>query len=51
VIESTRAMDEDPKAVELMFRLAERSRERWPTHEELATAGSTPGLIPSEEAG
>src|SRR5438876_2967282 len=51
VIESTRAMDEDPKAVELRFRLAERSRERWPTHEELATAGSTPGLIPSEEAG
>jgi len=31
-----------------MFRLAERSRERWPTHEELASAGSTPGQIPAE---
>ncbi len=48
VIEVTRAMDEDPKAVELMFRLAQRSRERWPTHDELATAGSTPGLIPAK---
>jgi coenzyme F420 hydrogenase subunit beta len=46
VIESKRAMDEDPKAVELMFRLAQKSRERWPTAEELVTAGSTPGLIP-----
>ena len=46
VIESKRAMDEDPKAVELMFRLAQKSRERWPTPAELATAGATPGLIP-----
>ena len=42
MIEVTRAMDEDPKAVELMFRLAQRSRERWPTHDELATAGVHP---------
>src|SRR6266487_2160091 len=48
VIESKRAMDEDPKAVELMFRLAQKSRERWPAQEELLTAGSTPGLLPSE---
>jgi coenzyme F420 hydrogenase subunit beta len=47
VIESKRAIDEDPKAVELMFRLAQKSRERWPTAGELATAGATPGLIPA----
>jgi coenzyme F420 hydrogenase subunit beta len=46
VIESKRAMDEDPKAVELMFRLAQKSRERWPSHEELPSAGPTPGQIP-----
>ncbi len=39
---------EDPKAVELMFKLAAKSRERWPTLEELPTAGSTPGLVPTE---
>ena len=48
VIESRLAMDQDPKAVELMFKLAARSRERWPTTEELPTAGSTPGLIAVE---
>jgi coenzyme F420 hydrogenase subunit beta len=48
VIESRLAMDQDPKAVELMFKLAARSRERWPTPEELPTAGSTPGLIAVE---
>jgi coenzyme F420 hydrogenase subunit beta len=48
VIEVTRAMEEDPKAVELMFRLAQRSRERWPTPDEMATAGSTPGLVPAK---
>jgi coenzyme F420 hydrogenase subunit beta len=47
VIESKRAMDEDPKAVELMFRLAQKSRERWPTQEELPAAGATPGQIPA----
>jgi coenzyme F420 hydrogenase subunit beta len=46
VIESKRAMDEDPKAVELMFRLAQKSRERWPSQEELPSAGPTPGQIP-----
>jgi len=52
VIESKRAMDEDPKAVELMFRLAQKSRERWPTQEELPTAGAAPGRIPAPaEAG
>jgi coenzyme F420 hydrogenase subunit beta len=44
VIESKLAADEDPEAVALMFKLAARSRARWPSHEELATAGSTPGL-------
>jgi coenzyme F420 hydrogenase subunit beta len=44
LIESKRAADEDPDAVALMFKLAARSRERWPDHEELPTAGTTPGL-------
>ena len=39
----TRPASEDPKAVELLFKLAAKSRERWPSHEELPTAGSTPG--------
>ncbi|MGZ4132927.1 MAG: Coenzyme F420 hydrogenase/dehydrogenase, beta subunit C-terminal domain [Actinomycetota bacterium] len=49
VIEAKRAADEDPKAVELMFKLAQKSRERWPSPEELPTAGSTPGLFPAPE--
>ncbi len=44
VIESKRAADEDPDAVALMFKLAARSRDRWPDREELPTAGATPGL-------
>ncbi|HLB38928.1 MAG TPA: Coenzyme F420 hydrogenase/dehydrogenase, beta subunit C-terminal domain [Actinomycetota bacterium] len=44
VIESKRAADEDPDAVALMFKLAARSRDRWPTREELPSAGATPGL-------
>ena len=48
IIESRLAMDQDPKAVELMFKLAAKSRERWPSPEELPTAGSTPGLIAAE---
>ena len=48
IIESNLAMEQDPKAVELMFKLAAKSRERWPTPEELPTAGSTPGLISAE---
>jgi coenzyme F420 hydrogenase subunit beta len=42
VIES-RSADEDPDAVALMFKLAARSRDRWPDQEELPTAGATPG--------
>ena len=37
---------EDPKAVELMFKLAAKSRERWPSPEEMPVAGSTPGVLP-----
>jgi coenzyme F420 hydrogenase subunit beta len=44
VIESKLAADEDPDAVALMFKLAARSRARWPGAEELPTAGSRPGL-------
>jgi coenzyme F420 hydrogenase subunit beta len=44
LLESKRAADADPDAVALMFKLAIRSRQRWPSHDELATAGSTPGL-------
>jgi coenzyme F420 hydrogenase subunit beta len=45
VIES-RSASEDPKAVELMFKLAAKSRERWPEAGEIQRAGSTPGLLP-----
>jgi coenzyme F420 hydrogenase subunit beta len=44
LLESKRAADEDPDAVALMFKLAARSRQRWPDREELPTAGATPGL-------
>jgi coenzyme F420 hydrogenase subunit beta len=44
VIESKVAADEDPDAVALMFKLAARSRDRWPTPDELPTVGATPGL-------
>jgi coenzyme F420 hydrogenase subunit beta len=37
---------EDPKAVELMFKLAAKSRKRWPTSEEMPAAGSSPGVLP-----
>jgi coenzyme F420 hydrogenase subunit beta len=46
VIEA-RPATEDPAAVELMFKLAQRSRERWPAPETIANAGSTPGLVPA----
>jgi len=36
--------DEDPKAIETMFRLATKSRERWPAPGEIPNAGTTPGL-------
>jgi coenzyme F420 hydrogenase subunit beta len=41
-----RPASEDPKAVELMFKLAAKSRQRWPSHEEVPVAGSTPGILP-----
>ena len=37
---------EDPSAVDLMFKLAARSRERWPSADEVPVAGSTPGVVP-----
>jgi coenzyme F420 hydrogenase subunit beta len=44
VIESKLAADEDPDAVALMFKLAARSRDRWPGPDELPSVGATPGL-------
>ena len=41
-----RPASEDPKAVELMFKLAEKSRARWPDAEALSTAAPGPGLLP-----
>jgi coenzyme F420 hydrogenase subunit beta len=41
-----RPASEDPGAVELMFKLAARSRQRWPSPEEAPVAGSTPGVLP-----
>jgi coenzyme F420 hydrogenase subunit beta len=38
---------EDPKAVELMFKLAAKSRQRWPSPDEMPVAGSTPGVLPA----
>ena len=40
---------EDPKAVELMFKLAAKSRQRWPSQEEIPVAGSMPGVLPVPE--
>ncbi len=51
VIESKLAADEDPDAVALMFKLAAKSRARWPGADELATAGRTPGLTGDGSAG
>lgn len=42
-----RPASEDPKAVDLMFRLAQKSRDRWPEEGEIPYAGSTPGVVPS----
>jgi coenzyme F420 hydrogenase subunit beta len=44
VIES-RPASEDPKAVELMFKLAAKSRQRWPSGE-VPPAHAVPGLLP-----
>jgi coenzyme F420 hydrogenase subunit beta len=45
-----RPASEDPKAVELMFKLAAKSRERWPAPAEIPMADVTPGLM-GEAAG
>ena len=45
-----RPAEEDPKAVDLMFRLAAKSRERWPDPGDIEHAGSTPGLVPPAPA-
>jgi coenzyme F420 hydrogenase subunit beta len=45
VIEA-RPATEDPKAVELMFRLAAKSRRRWPDTSEVPTADVGPGVVP-----
>jgi coenzyme F420 hydrogenase subunit beta len=45
VIES-RPASEDPKAVELMFKLAAKSRRRWPQNSETPSAAAQPGLLP-----
>ena len=45
VVES-RPASEDPKAVELMFKLATKSRERWPSPAETPSAAGAPGLLP-----
>jgi coenzyme F420 hydrogenase subunit beta len=47
LLESKRAADADPDAVALMFKLAARSRDRWPGPDEVPMAGATPGLTGS----
>ena len=41
----TRPASDDPAAVELMFKLAARSRERWPSPGTVPNAGRTPGFV------
>jgi coenzyme F420 hydrogenase subunit beta len=41
----SRPATEDPKAVDLMFKLAAKSRQRWPDATENPSAGAAPGLI------
>ena len=45
VIEA-RPASEDPKAVELMFKLAAKSRERWPDQDAVPTSSADPGAMP-----
>ncbi|MEA2581007.1 MAG: coenzyme hydrogenase subunit beta [Actinomycetota bacterium] len=45
VIEA-RPASEDPKAVELMFKLAAKSRQRWPEGDAAPTASGAPGVVP-----
>jgi coenzyme F420 hydrogenase subunit beta len=44
VIEA-RPASEDPKAVELMFKLAAKSRRRWPQEADVPTAAPGPGVL------
>jgi coenzyme F420 hydrogenase subunit beta len=44
-----RPATEDPKAVDLMFRLAQKSRERWPAPGEIDRADTAPGMVPVPE--
>ncbi len=46
VVEARPASD-DPKAVELMFKLAANSRKRWPAADAVPTAASGPGALPT----
>ena len=41
----TRPASDDPAAVELLFKLAARSRERWPSPGTVPNAGRTPGFV------
>ncbi len=41
-----RPASEDPKAVDLMFKLAAKSRQRWPSAEETPTAATGPAVLP-----
>ena len=45
-IVEARPASEDPDAVNLMFKLAAKSRERWPATGEVATADMAPGIVP-----
>jgi coenzyme F420-reducing hydrogenase beta subunit len=45
VIEA-RPASEDPKAVELMFKLAAKSRARWPGHDAAPMSSPSPGEVP-----
>jgi coenzyme F420 hydrogenase subunit beta len=45
IVES-RPASEDPNAVDLMFKLAAKSRERWPAPGELPMADPAPGFVP-----
>jgi coenzyme F420 hydrogenase subunit beta len=40
-----RPASEDPKAVELMFKLAAKSRDRWPSNQEMPSAAASPGVV------
>jgi coenzyme F420 hydrogenase subunit beta len=44
----SRPASEDPKAVDLMFRLAQKSRDRWPAAGEIPFAGTTPGVVAAQ---